>query len=81
MVSVEYKNHQKKQIYNSYVTYGDETKKFNKNLESKWKWNFEIGEMLKINKNNNIIREKLNINSSVLVFIRYEELNRYSQNE
>ena len=64
----------------SIVTYGDETWKFNKYLESnicRWKLFFsEIGEMLKIRKNiNNVIREKMNTKNSVLDYIRYKQLN------
>ena len=76
----------KLQIYNSVVkstvTYGAETWKFNKNLESKlmsmeMEFFKEIGEMFKFRKKNrkNVIREKYNIKNSVLDCIRYKQLN------
>ena len=70
-------------IYNSIVkstvTYGAETWKFYKNLESKlmsMEMDKSSARCSRLEKNiNNVIREKFNIKNSVLDFIRYEQLN------
>ena len=59
-------------IFKSTVTYGVETWKFNKNLESKF-MSIGIGKMFQIR--NNIIRGKINIKNSVLAYMKYKKLN------